>query len=95
MRGYVLSPRAQADIDEIWEYSADRRHIDQANRYVSEIRRAIEVVAGDPWRGRHATTYVVATEDIRQVRMCSFFELLRTKLTSSVSCTEARIGRHL
>jgi toxin ParE1/3/4 len=52
MMNYVLSPRAQADIDEIWEYSADRWDIDQANRYVFEIRRAIEVVASDPRRGR-------------------------------------------
>ena len=52
MMSYVLSPRAQADIDEIWEYSADRWDIDQANRYISEIRRAIEVVASDPRRGR-------------------------------------------
>jgi len=52
MMSYVLSPRAQADIDEIWEYSADRWDIEQANRYVSELRRAIEIVASDPRRGR-------------------------------------------
>jgi toxin ParE1/3/4 len=52
MMSYVVSPRAQADIDEIWEYSVDRWDIDQANRYVLEIRRAIEVVASDPRRGR-------------------------------------------
>jgi toxin ParE1/3/4 len=52
MMSYVLSPRAQADIDEIWEYSVDRWDIDQANRYISEIRRAIEVVASDPRPGR-------------------------------------------
>jgi|SRR3954469_17954711 toxin ParE1/3/4 len=52
MMNYVVSPRAQADIDEIWEYSADRWDIDQANRYISEIRSAIEIVASDPRRGR-------------------------------------------
>ena len=52
MSGYVLSPRAQADIDEIWEYTANRWDVDQANRYILEIRRAIEVVASDPRRGR-------------------------------------------
>ena len=52
MMDYVLSPRAQADIDQIWEYSADRWDIDQANRYIAQIRRAIEVIASDPRRGR-------------------------------------------
>jgi toxin ParE1/3/4 len=52
MMDYVLSPRAQADIDEIWDYSADRWDIDQANRYIAQIRRAIETIATDPRRGR-------------------------------------------
>ena len=52
MMDYVLSPRAQADIDEIWDYSADRWDVDQATRYIAQIRQAIEVVARDPRRGR-------------------------------------------
>jgi toxin ParE1/3/4 len=41
MSGYVLSPRAQADLDEIWEYTAERWDEDQANRYILDIRDAI------------------------------------------------------
>lgn len=52
MMRYVLSPRAQADIDEIWEYSADRWDINQANRYIAQIRKAVEAIASDPRRGR-------------------------------------------
>jgi toxin ParE1/3/4 len=52
MSGYILSPRAQADIDEIWDYTADRWDIDQADHYVGEIRRAVETVADDPRKGR-------------------------------------------
>ena len=52
MTRYVLSPRAQADIDDIWDYTADRWNEDQAQRYIADIRRAIETVARDPPRGR-------------------------------------------
>jgi toxin ParE1/3/4 len=52
MTGYVLSPRAQADIDDIWDYTADRWSDDQAERYTEDIRHAIEAIARDPRRGR-------------------------------------------
>jgi toxin ParE1/3/4 len=49
---YVLSPRAQADIDDIWDYTAHRWNEDQAQHYVEDIRRAVETIAHDPRRGR-------------------------------------------
>jgi toxin ParE1/3/4 len=49
---YVISPRAQADIEEIWDYTAARWDIDQAERYIRAIRGAIEMVADDPQLGR-------------------------------------------
>jgi toxin ParE1/3/4 len=52
MSGYVLTPRAQADLDEIWNYTATRWNERQADRYILEIQRAIEIVAHDPQRGR-------------------------------------------
>jgi toxin ParE1/3/4 len=52
MTGYVLSPRAQADIDEIWDYTADRWNDDQAERYTKDLRRAIETIARNPRKGR-------------------------------------------
>ena len=52
MSAYVLSPRAQADIDEIWEYTAKHWDEDQADHYILQLRQAIEVVARDPRRGR-------------------------------------------
>jgi len=30
MSRYILSPRAQADLDEIWDYTAERWGVDQA-----------------------------------------------------------------
>jgi toxin ParE1/3/4 len=52
MTGYVLSPLAQLDLDEIWNYTAARWSHSQAERYLRDICQAIEVVAGDPRRAK-------------------------------------------
>lgn len=52
MSGYVLSPRAPQDLDEIWEYTAERWGVDQAEDYMRLIQRAVEIVAADPRKGR-------------------------------------------
>jgi toxin ParE1/3/4 len=49
---YTLSPRAQSDVDEIWDYTLARWNRDQAEAYLRKIKAAIEVVAIDPLRGR-------------------------------------------
>jgi toxin ParE1/3/4 len=48
MKGYVLSPRAQKDIDDIWEYTVEHWNVRQAEIYLRQIRRAIETVAAEP-----------------------------------------------
>jgi toxin ParE1/3/4 len=52
MSGYRLSPRAQADIEDIWDYTASRWGLDQAEAYLRQIIAAIEAVAVDPRRGK-------------------------------------------
>jgi toxin ParE1/3/4 len=52
MTRYVLSPRAQRDIEDIWNYTVQRWGADQAERYVGDIARAIEIVSADRRRGR-------------------------------------------
>ena len=52
MSRYTLSPRAQADIEEIWDYTAKRWSVDQAEVYLRQIKASIEVIAVDPTRGR-------------------------------------------
>jgi toxin ParE1/3/4 len=49
---YVLSPRAQADLDEIWDYSAMQWGDDQAEAYSRQIQAAVELIAKTPHRGR-------------------------------------------
>ena len=52
MTGVVLSPRARADLDEIWDYSAEHWGQDQAEEYLRALWRGIGLVGKDPRRGR-------------------------------------------
>lgn len=45
MTGYALSPAAQADIEEIWDYTAGRWGSAQAERYVLALRDACRELA--------------------------------------------------
>jgi toxin ParE1/3/4 len=46
---FVLSPRAQQEIAEIWLYTADKWGVDQADQYVLGIERDLEsAAAGSP-----------------------------------------------
>lgn len=51
MSRYVLSPAARTDLEEIWDYTCDRWGVDQAEKYVREIQRAIERVVDNPGIG--------------------------------------------
>ncbi|MEO5598049.1 MAG: type II toxin-antitoxin system RelE/ParE family toxin [Novosphingobium sp.] len=49
MTRFVLSPKAQREIADIWLYTADRWGVDQADRYVLSIERDLESsAAGSP-----------------------------------------------
>jgi toxin ParE1/3/4 len=48
---YVLTPRARADLADIWRYTVQRWDRDQADRYLRELRRAIETIARGPSKG--------------------------------------------
>ena len=52
MSRFVLSPRAQADLDAIWDYTVKTWDAHQAERYVRMIAEAIEFVALSPGIGK-------------------------------------------
>lgn len=52
MNDYRLTPAAQRDLSAIWDFSAERWDLGQAEIYLTEIRDAIERVAAQPDRGR-------------------------------------------
>ena len=51
MRLIEFTPKAQRDIEEIWDYSFERFGFEKAEAYLRELQRAAETVAEDPRRG--------------------------------------------
>ena len=45
---YLLSPAAQADLEQIWDYTHDRWGVDQAEEYLRELQHAIDLAAANP-----------------------------------------------
>lgn len=54
MKALAFSPAAEADIGEIWDYSADRWGPDQADSYIDAIRDACYALARGTKHGRPA-----------------------------------------
>lgn len=52
MSRYLLSPAARADLDDIFDYTAQQWGLDQAETYVRGLQHAIERAAADPRIGR-------------------------------------------
>jgi toxin ParE1/3/4 len=52
MSRYILSPRARADLDEIWDFTVRTWGEQQAEDYIRLLVGAIETVAETPRRGR-------------------------------------------
>lgn len=50
--GYVLSPLARSDLEDIWTFSRTQWGADQAEAYLRDIQRAMETAAANPKRGR-------------------------------------------
>ncbi|MCV7051681.1 type II toxin-antitoxin system RelE/ParE family toxin [Mycobacterium heidelbergense] len=49
---YLLSPAAQADLEQIWDYTYDRWGVDQADYYLRELQHAVNSIAENPGIGR-------------------------------------------
>lgn len=52
MSRYLLSPAAQIDLGQIWDYTCHRWDVEQADEYLRELQRAIELAAANPEIGR-------------------------------------------
>lgn len=52
---FILTPRAKADLDEIWDYTMARWGLDQAEAYTRQLWRDIASVAGRPSLGRECS----------------------------------------
>jgi toxin ParE1/3/4 len=52
LRRYRLSPAARGDLDSIWDYTADRWNVDQADRCVRELVDAVNQLCSGASKGR-------------------------------------------
>lgn len=52
MSGFLLSPAARTDLAEIWDYTADRWGVEQAERYIRELTNACQGLADKRLKGR-------------------------------------------
>jgi toxin ParE1/3/4 len=52
MTRLVLRPRAQRDIEQIWEYTAATWGVEQAEITIRQIQHSVQTLAADPRRGR-------------------------------------------
>lgn len=61
MRGdaqpYRLAPRALADLDDIWRYSAETWSISQADRYLDDLVRMFDAIAAMPTLARERSEF--------------------------------------
>ncbi len=51
MSGYVVTPLADADLDEIWEYVAKNGSVEAADRLEEQLHAAMERLAETPGMG--------------------------------------------
>jgi len=76
-RRYVLSPRAQLDLDEIWDYTARRWGIEQAEAYIRQLWQDIEAVAANPASGRACPEVKAGYYKFRSGSHILFFRLTK------------------
>ena len=53
--GIRLNPRAERDVDEIWDYSAGIWGVGTANAYVGGLRSTLSTIAASPLMARERT----------------------------------------
>lgn len=56
-RDYRLSPRALADLDDIWRYSAETWSVEQADHAIDEFARIFETIAAMPTLARERSEF--------------------------------------
>ena len=97
MSSYLLSPAAQADLDQIWVYTCHRWDPDQAEEYVRELQRALERAAVNPLIGRPCDEIRPGYRKLAAGSHILFYRLLPEDVIDVVRVLHRRmdIDRHL
>ncbi|UJW76266.1 type II toxin-antitoxin system RelE/ParE family toxin [Rhizobium sp. SL42] len=65
MSSYSLRPSAEADLEEIWDYTAEIWSVTQAEHYVSDIFASISHLVANPHLGRPVSGYIQTIVDTK------------------------------
>lgn len=65
----ISAAQAQLDLEQIWDYTCRRRDVEQADEYLRELRRAIELAAANPRIGQVVPDGVVDVVRVLHQRM--------------------------
>ena len=74
-RGYVLTPLAEADLDDIWDYVAERFGFDLADGVLESLHRAFRLLAQnratlvEPSNGTLKPVSTWSAEPVRSISM--------------------------
>jgi toxin ParE1/3/4 len=77
MKCYVLRPRAERDIEEIWDYSAETWGIGQAEIYIRKIQQSLTLLADDPRLGRPCEDIRAGYRKFRSGSHFVFYRLIK------------------
>ncbi len=50
--GYRLSPKALEDMEDIWRYTAENWSLEQADQYIDDLEKAIQLIVSMPLTAR-------------------------------------------
>lgn len=84
MSRFRLTPAAQRDLSEIWDFTEQTWGVGQAETYLDEVRVALERVAARPDRGRSCDEiregyrrYAIGSHLIFYVEQSDWIEVIR------------------
>lgn len=96
MTPYVLSPRAQRDLEDIWDYTAQRWSIDQAETYIRAIGEALDRLSVAPSRARSCDDVRAGYFKYPVGSHIIFFRMNSSKIdVSRILHEQMDFGRHL
>lgn len=97
MSRFVLSPAAQADLEDIWDYTCEQWNAEQAEEYLRVLQRAIERAVADPRIGRAIDEVRPGYRQLPAGSHLLFYRLTGEGVVDVVRVLHQRmdVGRHL
>ena len=96
MTRFVLSPRARTDLGAIWDFTADRWGLDQAERYIRAIEVSIAITVANPTAGTASDDIRVGYRRIRSGSHFIFYRIVDDVIdVGRVLHSRMDPGRHL